>query len=177
MPKVKLVGPQEPKRSGLSLPQILLAGVLVLMGANYYMRVSDQPKLSPASKPGTPDDVTPRNLALIKQLKERDATVAELEAKLEEAQHSKRMTLEAQPPERTTAPRKPLAKVEGEATPMSTAVVVASGAAGGGELVDIPEDLDFPVKLRKCTKGSDLFISFSSGSMAAFALNWRARPS
>ena len=137
-----------------------------------------------------PEDATTRNLALARlhnQLKERDATIGELEAKLEEAQHSHRATLEAQPPKpevpRPPEPAKrppelkavPAVAEPAASTAASTAVVVASGAASG-ELVDVPPDTVFPDKLRKCTKGSDLFISFSSGSMAAFALNWCAAP-
>eukprot|EP00908_Phaeocystis_cordata_P010200 Transcript_21042.p1 GENE.Transcript_21042~~Transcript_21042.p1 ORF type:complete len:807 (+),score=158.02 Transcript_21042:127-2421(+) len=173
----------------MSVPQILVLGVLALMGANYYMRISSSSQRYPASKPGAPEDATTRNLALARlhnQLKERDATIGELEAKLEEAQHSHRATLEAQPPKpevpRPPEPAKkppelkavPSVAEPAESTAASTAVVVAAGGAASGELVDVPPDTVFPDKLRKCTKGSDLFISFSSGSMAAFALNWVA---
>jgi hypothetical protein len=53
MPKVNArgLGPDS-QRSGMSVPQILVLGVLALMGANYYMRISSSSQRYPASKPG-----------------------------------------------------------------------------------------------------------------------------
>ena len=92
-----------------------------------------------------PEDATTRNLALARlhnQLKERDATIGELEAKLEEAQHSHRATLEAQPPKpevpRPPEPAKkppelkavPAVAEPAASTAASTAVVVAQQVVG-----------------------------------------------
>ena len=42
------------------------------------------------------------------------------------------------------------------------------------ERVEVPEGESLPDELRAMRKGTDLFISFSSASMSAFALNWVA---
>ena len=169
------------------MPRALILGVLMLVGGNYFMQGRSQPQRSQAAAaPGSPDDATTRNLALSKlqnRLRERDATVRQLEVQIEEAQRTQHAALSSQPPPTRSdgpadAPRKASQPAEGvsaapvatlgEAAPTSTAVALT------GELVDVPADTVFPEALRKCAKGSDLFISFSSGSMAAFALNWVA---
>ena len=160
---------------------------MLVAGNYYYSSRSSQPRRTQASAPGSaPDDATTRNLALAKlqsRLRERDSTIRQLEAQIQEAQHAQHAALSAQPPSKPADAPKAVAPVgtPSEAAPASsassasTAVVLRDeAAAGGGELVDVPTDLVFPDALRKSLKGSDLFISFSSGSMAAFALNWVA---
>ena len=154
----------------------------MLVGGNYYYSSSSsQPQRAQASAPGSaPDDATTRNLALAKlqsRLRERDSTIRQLEAQIKEAQHTQHAALSSQPPSKPADAPKAVASVgtPSEAAPASTAVVLRDEAAvGEGELVDVPTDLVFPDALRKSLKGSDLFISFSSSSMAAFALNWVA---
>lgn len=160
---------------------------MLVAGNYYYSSRSSQPRRTQASAPGSaPDDATTRNLALAKlqsRLRERDSTIRQLEAQIQEAQHAQHAALSAQPPSKPADAPKAVVPVgtPSEAAPASsassasTAVVLRDeAAAGGGELVDVPTDLVFPDALRKSLKGSDLFISFSSGSMAAFALNWVA---
>ena len=170
---------QERAGPSFSVPRALILGVLMLVGGNYYYSSSSgQPQRSQAAAPGSaPDDATTRNLALAKlqsRLRERDSTIRQLEAQIEEAQHGQHAALSSQPPSKPAEAPKASQAATSEAAPTSTAVVLRDEAAVGGELVDVPTDLVFPDALRKSLKGSDLFISFSSGSMAAFALNWVA---
>ena len=185
---------------GCSTPQMLVVGVVMLMGVNYWMQ-QNQPRsmgMEPVLAPGTSaEDATTRNLVLSKlqgQLRERDTRISDLEKRLQDAQRADHATLGAQPPQVPTEARKRLeeappkprtepAAVPGGA-PSSTVVVQVSpsgagaapagDAAAGGELVEVPADEVFPDKLRKAKKYSDLFVSFSSASMSAFALNWVA---
>ena len=165
---------QESTGPSLSVPRALILGVLMLVAGNYYYSSrSSQPHRTQASAPGSaPDDATTRNLALAKlqsRLRERDSTIRQLEAQIQEAQHAQHAALSAQPPSKPADAPKAVAPVgtPSEAAPASSAasavVLRDEAAVGGGELVDVPTDLVFPDALRKSLKGSDLFIGFSSG--------------
>ena len=165
-PRVQLVGPPQPRSPGLSTPQMLVIGAVLLMGANMFMQRS-QPQVT-ATQAGTlPEAATPRNLALTKlqdQLHERDLRISELQ-KLKATQ----ATLGTQPLVQavvaSTAPPKEVVWVK---------QAVAGEEVPPDERVNVPADEVFPDELRRCRKNSDLFISFSSASMSTFALNWVA---
>ena len=168
---------------GCSTPQMLVVGVVMLMGVNYWMQQT-QPRMGmePALAPGTSaEDATTRNLALSRlqgQLRERDARISDLEKRLQDAQRADHATLGAQPPQVPAEARKrleeapPKPRAEPAAVPggsPSTVVVQVSpngaGAApaadaGGGDGVEVPLEDVFPDKMRKAKKHSDLFISF-----------------
>lgn len=107
---------------------------------------------------------------LRQELRERNARISELEritrSLLANASAEKRQVEKA-----PTAARPQPAAGSQRAAPSRT----PNGAALlDSELVRVPAGEPFPASLRGLPRGSDLFISFSSKSMAPFALNWVA---
>ena len=88
---------------------------MLVAGNYYYSSRSSQPRRTQASVPGSaPDDATTRNLALAKlqsRLRERDSTIRQLEAQIQEAQHAQHAALSAQPPSKPADAPKAVAPV------------------------------------------------------------------
>ena len=71
-------------------------------------------------------------------------------------------------------PPPPPAAVSVDSGGATTAVAAVPAQPCEAGLVEVPDGENMPAQLRAMCKGSDLFVSFSSASMAPFALNWIA---
>ena len=100
---------------------------------------------------------------------------AERERKLAQAPAQQQAAVQAASPQQSSAAAaQPSQTVSARVAPGAAVVPVAAEEVPESERVVVPPEEPLPEHLRRMRKGTDLFLSFASHSMAPFALNWIA---